>query len=136
MILLYIFLLFVLIDIPVLYVLYQKFYRSMFASINGKDSPPPLRIALAGLFVYILMTAALYHFVLKDPLSTGKPSLSEVAWTGFFLGIVCYGIYDFTNLASITLYGAQEAVMDTLWGGILFAMVSVIIYSIYRPVSV
>ncbi len=38
-----------------------------------------------------------------------------------FSGAATYAVYDFTNLAVFKDYTLQFAVMDSLWGGILFA---------------
>jgi uncharacterized membrane protein len=37
-------------------------------------------------------------------------------------GAAVYAVYDFTNLAILKDYKVQFAVMDTLWGGTLFAL--------------
>lgn len=38
----------------------------------------------------------------------------------FMFGICIYGVYDFTTLAIFKNYDVKFAVMDTLWGGVLF----------------
>ncbi len=38
-----------------------------------------------------------------------------------FSGAATYAVYDFTNLAVFKDYTLQFAIMDTLWGGVLFA---------------
>jgi uncharacterized membrane protein len=39
----------------------------------------------------------------------------------FFIGISVYAVYDFTTLFIFRDYPLDFAVMDTLWGGVLFA---------------
>jgi uncharacterized membrane protein len=46
--------------------------------------------------------------------------------TAFILGFVIYGIYELTNAAIINKWGWKYVVMDTLWGGILYALVTYI----------
>jgi uncharacterized membrane protein len=41
----------------------------------------------------------------------------------FFMGSATYAVYDFTNLATLKHYDFSFALLDTLWGGALFAMV-------------
>jgi uncharacterized membrane protein len=49
--------------------------------------------------------------------------LQQVSVQGAFLnGAAVYAVYDFTNLAILKDYKVQFAVMDTLWGGTLFAL--------------
>jgi uncharacterized membrane protein len=40
----------------------------------------------------------------------------------FYLGAATYAVYDFTNLATLKNYDTSFAIVDTLWGGVLFAM--------------
>lgn len=43
------------------------------------------------------------------------------------LGLLVYGVYNFTNLALFEKYSLKIAMLDTLWGGILFTLVPWII---------
>ncbi len=45
----------------------------------------------------------------------------ETPLEAFKLGVAVYAVYDFTNLAMFKNYTWQFALMDSLWGGILFA---------------
>jgi uncharacterized membrane protein len=45
----------------------------------------------------------------------------------FLLGTSVYAVYDFTNLATLKNYQPAFAVADSLWGGVLFAIVSYLI---------
>jgi uncharacterized membrane protein len=47
----------------------------------------------------------------------------ETPLEAFKMGISVYAVYDFTNLAMFKNYTLQFALMDTLWGGVLFATV-------------
>ena len=40
----------------------------------------------------------------------------------FLLGLCTYAVYDFTNLATLKNYSLEFAIMDSLWGGILFTI--------------
>jgi uncharacterized membrane protein len=48
---------------------------------------------------------------------------TETPLEAFYTGAATYAVYDFTNLATLKNYDFSFAVVDTLWGGILFAMV-------------
>ena len=50
----------------------------------------------------------------------------------FLYGMCIYGVYDFTNYALLNKYDLQFALLDTLWGGILFAIVKYIFITIYH----
>ena len=50
----------------------------------------------------------------------------------FLLGLVIYGIYEFTNKAILTKWTYTTVVMDTVWGGILFASVTFLTYQLEK----
>ncbi len=82
-----------------------------------------------GAAAYILMAIGITVFVLGAV--SGKP-LSFVFLFGALFGLVSYGIYDFTNYA--TLAGWSPAIMaaDILWGTFLSGIVSVLVSYIGR----
>jgi len=47
----------------------------------------------------------------------------ETPMEAFKMGVATYAVYDFTNLAMFKNYTLSFALMDTLWGGVLFALV-------------
>ena len=61
--------------------------------------------------VYLLLAVALYYFIVKPGLSVWKAGL---------LGLVIYGTFDFTNYAMFKNYDLKIAIMDTVWGSLLF----------------
>lgn len=40
----------------------------------------------------------------------------------FYMGAATYAVYDFTNLATLKNYDFSFALVDSLWGGVLFAL--------------
>ena len=40
----------------------------------------------------------------------------------FYTGMATYAVYDFTNLATLKNYDFSFALLDSLWGGTLFAI--------------
>jgi uncharacterized membrane protein len=75
------------------------------------------------IFTYILMAIILNYFII----SANKP-----AFDAFILGFCAYGIFDFTNLAIFKNYTLKTAIMDTLWGAILFYVTTLITYKIKK----
>ena len=71
----------------------------------------PLRI-VGIVFVYACIASLYYVFIEKDKRGPGD---------AFLLGFCVYGIYDGTNYAIFKNYPIPFAVMDTVWGGVLFA---------------
>jgi uncharacterized membrane protein len=50
-------------------------------------------------------------------------SLAVSAAHAFTIGFCTYAVYDFTNYALLKDYDVKFAIADTIWGGILFALV-------------
>ena len=76
---------------------------------------------LAAILCYLFLIVGLNFFIL----SRRRP------WTeAFLLGIVIYGVYNTTSLAIYKKYSWKIACMDTLWGGVLFATISAIMYQL------
>jgi uncharacterized membrane protein len=69
---------------------------------------------------YLLLVIGLNYFILR----THRPILEA-----FLLGFIIYGVFDTTNLAIFKKYDWKVAIMDALWGGILFALTTSIIYA-------
>lgn len=67
----------------------------------------------SGAVVYAFMTILLYWFIIKD---------NRPIWEAALLGLATYGIYDFTNYATLKNYDLQIAIMDTVWGATLFGL--------------
>lgn len=73
------------------------------------------------LLCYFLIVAGLNYFIIQR-----NRSVLEA----FLLGVVIYGVYDTTNYATLKKWDPYLAIMDTLWGGTLFAMTTYITYSV------
>lgn len=67
-----------------------------------------------GVIAYLLLTLGVYYFLIKS---------NRSVLDGFLLGLFVYGVFDFTNLTLFTRYPLSVALIDTLWGGVLFAMI-------------
>ena len=90
----------------------SKFSKSMIYSIQGSDME--IRY-LPSIVVYL----ALAYLV----------SLPKNITEAFLLGSSVYAVYDFTNYATLKNYSLRFAILDSLWGGILFVIVHSIIES-------
>ncbi len=93
---------------------------SIFAPMIERIQKSPMVVnQYGGLIVYILMTILHVHFVPNNVLQS------------FIIGVCVYGIYDFTNYALFKDYTLTASLVDTLWGGILFALTTFIVKKIY-----
>jgi uncharacterized membrane protein len=80
----------------------------------------PLRINIVGaILCYIFLIFGLNYFILQKRRSV---------FDAFLLGIVIYGVYETTTLALLRNWRLSTVVIDTLWGGILFALTTYFTY--------
>lgn len=86
--------------------------KSIFGEMVAKIQRTAIQFRLVGaVIVYLLLAVALYYFIVKPGLSVWKAGL---------LGLVIYGTFDFTNYAMFKNYDLKIAIMDTVWGSLLF----------------
>ncbi len=72
---------------------------------------------------YILLILILYKFIILE-----RKSPTDA----FILGLCVYGVFDFTNIAIFKNYQLIPAIVDTVWGGVLFYIVTWITYKLLR----
>jgi len=70
---------------------------------------------------YIFLIFGLNYFIIDQ---------NKSVLDAFLFGIVVYGVYETTNWAIFKLWPPFLVIMDTLWGGILFASTTYIIKKI------
>lgn len=86
---------------------------------------------------YVLIVVGLYYFVLRHiivPNATNVAAsiqtmrLNDGIKAAFFLGILVYGVYETTTLAILRNWNPVIALIDTVWGGTLFALSAYLFY--------
>lgn len=82
----------------------------------------------AGSIFYLLFIAGLIFFVINPALT--KQSLMYAIVAGGFFGLIAYGTYDLTNLATIKDWPINITIIDLIWGTFLNAATSGITYII------
>jgi uncharacterized membrane protein len=70
---------------------------------------------------YTVMVAALFYFIIQK-----KESLTSA----FILGFVIYAVFNTTNLALLSKWRWSNSILDSIWGGILFVIVTKLYYMI------
>ena len=71
---------------------------------------------------YVLLIGGLYYFILKN---------RRPVTDAFLLGILIYGVYESTNYAILKQWKWEMVAIDTLWGGVLFALTTYLVYNLY-----
>jgi uncharacterized membrane protein len=106
--------LFILIDSVYLNLL-KGYFEKQVLKVQGS----PLKMNFLGaVLCYIFLIVGLNYFIIKP-----KKSIQDA----FLLGIVIYGVFETTNYALFKNWSILSVIIDTLWGGILFASTTYII---------
>jgi len=101
------------------YIFNERLSKSI---IHVQKSKVKINYGYALLF-YIIFTFIIYFFIIRE----NKP-----IYYAFILGFCIYGVYDTTTKAIFNNWDSSLVIIDTLWGGILFSLVSMIVYYFNR----
>jgi uncharacterized membrane protein len=94
--------------------------RNIFSKQIMDVQNSPLKMDfLAAVLCYILIVFGLYYFIIRE---------NKSVFEAFMFGVVIYGIYELTTKAIITNWRWQTVLLDSVWGGILFGIVTAIFY--------
>ena len=94
----------------------RNYFQRQITDVQG--SPIRLRL-ISAILCYIALVFGLWYFVLRE----------KKSWKhAFLLGLVIYAVYETTNYATLNKWKFQTVIMDTLWGGILFAITTQMVY--------
>lgn len=72
---------------------------------------------------YLLLIFSVQHFIISK-----KGNLLDA----FLLGVCIYGVFEFTNYATISKWPLKLVIIDTLWGGILFSLTTFIYVKFFK----
>ena len=94
----------------------SKLIRPVFERHVGDLLADPFRVGPAAFFYSLYIVGVLY-FVSVPALKVGQPVQALIG--GILIGLMCYGTYEFTNLATLRDWSWEQVITDTLWGGAL-----------------
>ena len=98
----------------------KKYFEKQIQSVQKND----LRINSTGFILcYTALILGLNYFIINE-----KRSITDA----FILGIFVYSVYETTNLSTLINWKMETVLMDTLWGGILFASTTYITYKVMK----
>ena len=93
------------------------------------DDPRPL--PAAAFFVFYL--AGLFYLAVLPAVDADSWRMAAV--NGALLGLIAYGTYDATNLATLRRWTIQMAIVDVAWGVFSSAVTAVAAFTIYRGLA-
>jgi uncharacterized membrane protein len=98
----------------------QRAFENQVASVQRVI----LQVNLVGAIIcYFFLIFGLNYFIISK-----KRTLLDA----FLFGIVIYGVYETTNYSIINKWDKKAVIMDTLWGGLLFAATTGAVYKLRR----
>ena len=94
----------------------KEYFQGQIKNVQGA----PIQLdMMAALLCYIFLILGLNYFILQK-----RRSVQDA----FLLGLVIYAVYELTNKALLSKWSYLTVILDTLWGGILFALTTKIVY--------
>ena len=98
----------------------KEYFSKQIARIQGK----PIELNMIGvLLCYTFLIFGFNYFIVQK---------QQSVLDAFFLGLVIYAVYEFTNYALLANWSILTVIMDTLWGGVLFATTAFIVFKIKK----
>ena len=93
--------------------LFLSVQRSTFNRIYTKIQHAPIKLRVfSAIACYVFLSFLLYYFIFIP---------KKTVLDAFLLGVGVYGVYETTTYAVLHHYPLYMVLLDTLWGGILFA---------------
>lgn len=90
--------------------------KPIFERHVGDMMADPLRLGPAAAF-YLFYIVGVLWFVSVPAMAAGKPAQALIG--GALLGLMCYGTYEFTNLATLRGWSWSQVITDSAWGAVL-----------------
>jgi uncharacterized membrane protein len=107
------------VDIVWLGVIATSFYRDQLGPLMADQIN-----WTAGLAFYALYILGLVIFVIQPAINAG--SVKQALAYGLLFGLVAYGTYDLTNLATMKGFPWKLALVDMSWGAVLTAITAAV----------
>ena len=103
---------FLIVDVIWLSITVKSIYKPNLGNLLN-DKP----VLWAAVLFYIIYMIGLTLIIIKPALASN--SVLQAFWTGVIFGIVAYGTYNLTNMATIKNWSSTIVWIDMLWGGLL-----------------
>jgi uncharacterized membrane protein len=98
----------------------KNLFENQIAKVQGSKLEVNL---LSAAICYVILIFGFNYFIIEP-----KKSIYDA----FFLGILIYGVFETTNYSLFKKWSLFTVLIDTIWGGVLFATTTFIIQQIRR----
>ena len=99
---------------------FRGFYNHQVLLVQGGDIQFKL---LPAVLTYVSLVFGLFYFIIRE-----KKSIKDA----FLLGLVIYSVFELTNKTIFNKWKMTSVIIDTLWGGVLFAITTWATYRICK----
>jgi uncharacterized membrane protein len=106
----------------------RRFYASQLQGLMRDN----INFVAAGGF-YLAYVAGIVFFAVAPALAEG--SWRKAALSGVLLGLLAYGTYDMTNLATLRNWPVAMSFVDLAWGGVVTGLAALAGFWMTRAVS-
>ena len=107
--------------------LYLNSIKGYFGKQISSVQKSPMKLDMtATVLAYVFIVFGINYFIIRK-----RASVTDA----FLLGLVIYGIYEFTNKALFSKWTYTTVAIDTIWGGILFSLVTYLTYLAERTLK-
>jgi uncharacterized membrane protein len=115
----------------ILIVVFDSVYLNMIKGYFGKQvmnvQGEAMKVNVTGAALcYVFLIFGLNYFIIRK-----RASVTDA----FLLGLVIYGVFELTNKALFKNWWYSSVIIDTLWGGILFALVTYTTYWLDKAIK-
>ena len=104
--------LFLIIDLIWLSFSVKYFYKPQLGSLLNEKP-----VMWAAILFYLIYVVGLAIIILQPAIK--QNSIVQAFFTGIVFGVVAYGTYNFTNMATIRNWSPYVVLVDIIWGGFL-----------------
>lgn len=111
-------------DLLWILVIMAEFYRGSIGHLMGAPN------FLAASVFYLLYVGGVFIFAVLPAYRAGR--MRRALMLGALLGLVAYGTYDLTNMATLRDWPLMMTVVDMLWGALLTSVIALIGFTLTR----
>lgn len=110
----------------------SQMYQTMYSNVQKSSFIVDWKAAM---FAYLAIFIMIAFYAVPGVEKAGGSFFDAIRVAGL-LGLLTYAVYNFTNLAVLRDYSWKVAILDTLWGGILFTLTSFIVVKLKKYIQI
>ena len=107
------------------FIYFYFFQESMMKMISMIQKNPVKINFIYFILCYLFLTFVLYYFIIRE---------NKSPMDAFLIGLSTYAIYELTSASLFTNWKRWVVLLDSLWGGILFFLVTTIYYYLLQNI--